>query len=311
MNIDYPNPVLSFDRDDYNENCEFDVSFKEEDITVDEKFINIPAVCDLKCDGLLRVIKEGSASVVVLISSPSGFYRRTFEFEKDSFTIIVQIPKFDVKKDIHFRGYVLAKTDIKGFRCEGEFNDLYFHSMPFDVKKGDVLAEGRTRVIPIDDSELEKPISSIFLIKRNDQADAEAEIEAFFDDESEKIVVLLSERLNKLYYAIKEFNNGALHRYLNGIIIFPVLIEAISKMCDYYRGIGEDYSDRRWFRTIDRKLSEAPISINLSESYDDHSYTELADRLLGNIAYDGLFSVKTTIDEEADNGESINLGGID
>ena len=30
--IDYPNPVLSAERDDYNENCVFDVSFKEEDI---------------------------------------------------------------------------------------------------------------------------------------------------------------------------------------------------------------------------------------------------------------------------------------
>ena len=297
MNIDYPNPVLSFDRDDYNENCEFDVSFKEEEITVDEKFINIPALCILKCDGLLSVIEEGKASIVVLISSPAGFYRRTFEFEKGSFTKVIQIPKFDVKKDIHFRGYILAKTDIKGFRYEGEFNDLYFHSMPFDVKKGDVLAEGRTRVIPIDDSELEKPISSIFNIRKNYHSDAE--MEPFFDDE--KIIIYLSERLNQLFYSVMEFGNGVLHRYLNGIIVFPVLVEAIAHMCDFYKGHGTDYSDKRWFRAIDLKLKDA--NVDLSEEYDDRSYSELANILLGNIAFDGLFSLKTTIDKDADNGE--------
>ena len=39
--IDYPNPVLSIERDDYNENCAYDVSFNEEEITVDENNILI------------------------------------------------------------------------------------------------------------------------------------------------------------------------------------------------------------------------------------------------------------------------------
>lgn len=306
-NIDYPNPVLSAERDDYCDGCEFDVSFKEENITVDDQYINIPAVCNIKCDGLQRIITEGKAAIVVLINSPAAFYRRTIEFEGSVLSKTIQIPKYDVKKDIHFCGYILAKTDIEGFRCDGEFNDLYFHGVPsFNVKKANVLAEGRTRIIPIDDSELEKPISSIFSIRKNTQSDAE--IESDFDSD-EKIVIYLNERLNQLYYDIKDFNNGALHRYLNGIIVFPVLIEAISKMCEYYKGYGIDYTEKRWFRAIDRKLSD--ISINLAESYDEHSYTELADKLLGNIAYDGLFSVKATIDEEANSGEYNNLGGID
>lgn len=307
MSIDYPYPVLSAERDDYNENCEFDISFKEDEITVDDKYINIPAECALKCNALLNAIGEGNAAIVVVINSPAAFYRRSFEFEKNEFSKILHIPKFDVKKDVHFRGYILAKNDFDVLRCNDELNALYFHGFtPRDIKKANILAEGQERIIPIDDSELEKPISSIFSIRKNTVSDAE--IESNFDID-EKIVVFLSERLNQLYYDTKDFNNGALHRYLNGIIVYPVLVEAIAKMCEYYAGTGVDYSEKRWFRAIDHKLSEA--TINLAESYSDCSYTELADKLLGNIAYDGLFSVKATIDEEANSGEYNNLGGID
>ena len=305
LNIDYPNPVLSIDGDDYNEDCTFDVSFKEEEIIVDDDNIIIPAVCDLQCNGLSDLIKQGKAAIVVLISSSASFYRRAFEFDSAELTKEIKVPKFDVRKNVDFCGYILAKEDMKSFRCDGDFNDLYFKNMSFPVRKADVLAQGQQRMIPIDDSELEKPISSIFSIQRNTHSDAE--IESNFDVD-EKIVVYLSERLNQLYYDIKDFNNGALHRYLNGIIAYPVLIEGIAKMCDHYRN-GSEYSEKRWFKTIDHKLKG--LGVNLEEEYENHSYTELADKLLGGIAYDGLLSVKNTIDEETNGGEYVNTGGVD
>ena len=53
------------------------------------------------------------------------------------------------------------------------------------------------------------------------------------------------------------------------------------------------------------------LGIILEEVYEDCSYTEIADKLLGSIAYDGLLSVKNTIDSEVNGGEYINTGGID
>lgn len=304
LNIDYPNPVLSKESDDYNEDCTFDVYFNEEEIEVDEKNISIKAICELKCDGLSELINQGKAAIVVLINSSSAFYRRAFEFETTELTHVIKIPKFNVKKNVDFCGYVLAKEDINNFRCNGEFNDLYFKNTTFAVKKGDVLAQGLLRTIPIDDSELEKPISSIFSIKRNRFSDAE--ITSDFNED--KIVVYLSERLNQLYYDVKDFNNGALHRYLNGTIVYPVLIEGIAKICDHYRN-ESDCSEKRWFKTIVHKLNE--LDVRLEEEYDAYSYTELADKLLGGIAYDGLLNVKNTIDEETNSGEYVNLGGMD
>ena len=305
--IDYPNPVLSIERDDYNENCAFDVSFNEEDITVDENNILIPTTCELKCEGLSNLITQGKAAVVVLVSSSAAFYRRAFEFDATTLSATIEIPKFDVRKSIDFCGYILAKEDIKEFRCDGEFNDLYFKNMSFYVKKADVLAQGQTRVIPIDDTELEKPISSIFSIRRNTHS--ESQIEAFFDDPDEKIVVYLSEKLNQLYYEMKDFNNGVMHKYLNGIIAYPVLVEAIAKICDYYRECGADYSEKRWFKVVEHKLKG--LNVDLSTDFDNYSYTELADQLLGGISYEGLLSVKDTINDEANGGEYVNTGGID
>lgn len=302
--IDYPNPVLSSDRDDYIEDCKFDVSFEDSEIEVTDEFIQIRAICDLRCEGLKNLIKQGKASVVILINSSAAFFRKAYVFDKDKNDTIINIPKYNVKKNIEFCGYILANEPIK-FTCGQEFNDLYFKNASFLVKKADILAKGETRSIAIDDSELEKPISSIFRIDKSPESE---NVETDFDTD-EKIIIKLNEDLNQLYYKMKDFNNGSLRRYLIGIIVYPVLVEAIAKMCEYYRNQLEDYSDKRWFRTIEHKLDK--YGINLSNDYDNVSYTELADKLLGGIAFDGLKSVETTIDEEVNSGEYINRGGKD
>ena len=69
LNIDYPNPVLSPERDDYNDACSFDVSFKEEEITVDDEYILVPAICDITCAGLLELISQRKAAIVVCTAS--------------------------------------------------------------------------------------------------------------------------------------------------------------------------------------------------------------------------------------------------
>ena len=303
--LDYPNPVLSADRDDFIEGCSFDVFFDEEKITVDDEYINIPARYELKSEGLLNCIKNGKANVVVLIYSSGTMFRNAYVFETDTSEMLIRIPKFDVKDDVDFFGFILANENIDNYRLE-EFNDLYFKDIPFSVKKADVLAKGIERRIPVDDSELEKPISSIFSINKNENA--EMDVEADFETD-QKIIINLCEELNQLYWAMRDSDGGALRRYLNGIIVYPVLVEAIAKMVDTYREIGPDYSEKRWFRTIEHKLQN--LNVDISEDPERYSYTALADKLLGNIAKDGLKSVKDTLDRELNNGEYTQIGGVD
>ena len=302
--LDYPNPVLSIDRDDYIEECSFDVAFDEVAISVDDEFINIPVVYELKSKGLSNYIKSDKASVVVLIYSSGTMYRRIYLFDNDKNEMLIKVPKFNVKDEIEISSFILAKENINNFQLE-EFNDLYFKGILFSIKKADVLAKGLERTISVDDSELEKPISSIFSIQNNENA--ETDIEADFDSDH-KIIITLCEELNKLYWEMKDHNSGALRRYLTGIIVYPVLVEAISKMVDTYRG-GSDYSGKRWFRTIEHKLQN--LNLDISDDPEKYSYIELADKLLGSIAKDGLKSVKDTLDSELNSGEYTQLGGID
>lgn len=303
--LDYPNPVLSPDRDDYIEGCSFDMLFEETNITVDDEYINIPVSYELKSNGLAELIKNGKANVVVLIYSSGAMTRKIYVFEQNSCEMIVKIPKFDVKDDIEFTGFILANENIEKY-CLDEFNNLYFNGISFAVKKADVLAKGTERTIPVDDSELEKPISSIFSIRKNDEA--EMDIEADFESDH-KIIINLCEGLNDLYWKMRDENSGALRRYLNGIIVYPVLVEAITKMADSYSGNGTDFSGKRWFRTIEHKLQN--LNIDISDGMDKYSYTSLADKLLGNIAKDGLNSVKEMLDKEFNSGERTQIGGID
>ena len=304
--IDYPNPVLSAERDDYIEGCKFDVSFVESEIVVDENNIRIPAKLDLVCAGLSDLIKKGQAVVVVLINSSASFFRKTYVFSKDEHEKMIDIPKYSVKRNIEFTGYILAAETIKDFYCDAEFNELYFKNIPFLVEKADVLAKGQSRIIPIDDSELEKPISSIFTIIKN--SDSGEDIETDFEDE--KIIIKLSERLNALYWEMKDFNNGSFRRYLTSVIVFPSLVEAIEKICNFYNYEEGSCSEKRWFRAIEYRLS-SDFKIDLSQMQNDYSYVQLADKLLGGIAFDGLKSAKDTIDQESNNGEYVNIGGID
>ena len=63
--------------------------------------------------------------------------------------------------------------------------------------------------------------------------------------------------------------------------------------------------------TLVKSDKELIFDIDLSTSFEEYSYTELADKLLGSIALDGLNSVNDTINEEVNGGEYVNTGGLD
>lgn len=301
---EFPNPVLAEGRDDYIETCLFNTSFEENEITVDSKNISIPIKYNLECKGLSNLIETGDAIVVVLVRSNAASYSKLFKFDKYQTVMTISVPKFEVAKKMEVTGLIIAAKNIPNFRCEGEFNDIYFGGLTFEIRKGDVLATEEVKSIPVDASELEKPISSIFKIIRREEQDAYVE-PAFYN---EKIEIFLKKDLFDLYYQLKDFDNGALRRFTTGIIVYPVLVEAISKIINYYQNTEDfDYSEKRWFKTIVHKAEKK--GVKLSE-YSD-SPTTIADKILNGISLDALSSFKDTLDSEVNSGESQIIGGID
>lgn len=303
---EFPNPVLATGRDDYIDACRFNTSFEESEIVVDSDNISIPIKYQLECQGLSSLVKSGDAVVVVLVKSSAASYSKLFRFADDQSEMTVSVPKFAVVNKMDVTGSIIAAHDIKAFRCEGEFNDMYFGSSTFEIRKGDILATEESRSVFVDNSELEKPISSIFDISKREEQDSDV-VSSFY---GEKIEIYLKQELYDLYYKFKDFNNGALRRYAAGIIVYPVLVEAVTYIIGYYQNAeddGLDFSEKRWFRAIVHKAEKEGVDLN---RYDE-SPTTLADNLLGGISLDALRSFKDTLDSEINSGESQMIGGID
>ena len=300
---EFPNPVLAAERDDYIESCSFGTVFQTSEIEVTADEIIIPITYSLVCNGLQALIDSEQAVVAVSVKSSAASYSRLFCFPKGETAMRISIPKFGVVKRIELGGSIIARTPITGFKCDGEFNDLYFGNSTFEIRKGDILAREDSRVIYVDDTELEKPLASIFNINNgHDQDD-----HILPDFGGDKVEINLCEPLYKLYTDFIEFNNGALRRYVTGIIVYPVLVEALARICESYQmGNGEDH-DKRWFRAIELKAERK--GINLSQYFD--SYTTLANQLLGDISLDALQRLKDILESELNSGESQVMGGRD
>lgn len=304
---EFPNPVLATGRDDYIESCRFYTTFDENEIIVDSDNISITMEYVLECNGLRKRISDGDAVVVVTVKSSAASYSKLFRFKSDETKIVIKIPKFSVVNKMDITGAIVAARNIDQFSCEGEFNELYFGASTFEIRKGDILATENSRSVYVDDSELEKPISSIFDISRNDEQETDI-VPIFYD---QKIEISLKKELFDLYYKFKDFNNGVLRRYAAGIIVYPVLVEAITIIIGYYQNVqngdDEDLSEKRWFRAIEHKSANLGINI---QDYDESS-TTLADKLLGGVALDALKSFKDTLESEVNSGETEMIGGID
>lgn len=298
---EFPNPVLATGRDDYIEKCRFQTNFEEDKIIVDNENIVIPIKYTLICDGLQRLINTNEAVVVVKVKSSAASYSRLSMFPIGENEMIVKIPKYSVVTKIDLEGAIIAAKNIDQFRCEGEFNDLYFGTTTFEIRKGDILASENSRSIYIDDTELEKPISSIFDISRNNEQDEDV-IPNF---EDQKITIYLKSDLYKLYYYFKDFNNGRLRRYATSVIVYPVLVEAICLIQKNDDNDSFDYSEKRWFRAIEHKAESKGIDLKSEPA------TTLADKMLGDIAFDALKNFKDTLDSEINSGETQMIGGVD
>lgn len=304
VKIEFPNPMLAAGRDDYIGSCMFHTVFSEEDIAVTADDIVVPIKYTLVCDGIQKLIDNEKAVVVVTAKCNTSSFSRLFPFPKNETAIELHIPKYSVVKRIEIVGAIIAASDIDGYECDDEFNSLYFGAHTFDVRKGDILATENSRLIYIDDSELEKPISSVFNINKV----ANQEDDVVPDYSEDKIDINLREDLYNLYYNFKDFNNGSLRRYITGIIVYPVLAEAITKICAHYQYNSDEVNeDNRWFRAIEHKAAKIGVKL---EQYID-SPTQLANRLLGNVSFDALRNLKDMLESEMNSGESQIIGGVD
>ena len=303
--VDYPHPLLHIGGDDYI-NCSFDITVDEEQTGIKDSNIVISTSYLLDCNGLNEMITAGTAKVIIIIQSVALSYRRVFYFEERSLRGKFTVPKDCVSDKLEIIGYIIAAKSIKSFSLL-EHNPDYYRGVTFSIRKGDILARSTQKDIPIDDSELDKPISSIFDIA--EKSDMDMMIYPEFEDD--KIRINIIPEMYNTYYQLREYNNGAYRRALAGLVVLPVLTEAIDKMigniqCDEASKDMRMF-DWRWYRAINKKLRELNIDL---ENYSDPSIS-LASKLLGDVVHDALLTFKLVIDDETSGEEKIRIGRDD
>lgn len=294
---DFPYPVLIPNGDDYLSECKFSIDI-ESDVKAEETAIEIPVTYSLFGNLLKSLISGGQATAIIKVESPGVSYARIFPFEPNSTLQIIRISPLEVIDKIEIQGQIIAVNSIKIDGNDENLNSDFFHDAIFSLEKGDVLAVSETETLYLDDSELKKPISSIFSV--NKQIDQNQDIIPYFDNE--KVKVDLRPELYDFYYRYAYENGGMLERFANGTIIFPVLVEGICIM-----RADPANSDARWCRSIIEKCEKRGIQFFET----DLSAVTLADILLGGITLSCMRAFDDAANSEINSGDMIEERSTD
>lgn len=292
---DFPYPVLIANGDDYLPGCQFAIATGttlSADATID-----ISVTYSLSSNLLKDLISNDQAAVIIKAESAGVSYARIFPFDHASASQTLKIASLEVMDKIELQGQIVAISPLKIDGNNAELNSDYFHDMIFSFEKGDILAVSETEILYLDDSELKKPISSIFSVSKEDQ---DQDVIPYYD--GEKIQINLRAELYDFYYRYAYENGGMLERFANGAIIFPVLVEAICIM-----RADPMNCDTRWCRSIIDKCEKRGIKI-----FDaDLSAVTLADTLLGGISLSCMRAFDNAANSEINSGDLIEERGTD
>lgn len=292
----FPNPVLINNNMDYNDST-FDVIL--ENFSIDNDLLKLNLKYEIECSSLAEFIKEGKAKAIIKIQSVGTPYREIFEFDNKR-ELLICINKNNLAKKMSIEGYIIASDNIKNFH-PAELNELFFKSQIFNIRKGDILALYPGYSLPLDSSELEGPVASIFQIIKNEEL--KESIDVILDTDTEKINIHLNKRAYESYIKIR--SQKVLDKYLAAAIVLPALTEAL-----YYIASDEQnpdkpsgYEDKRWYRQIKNKIEEKKLS------FEEKSMTSVASSLLGEIVSTALIDFEETLSGLADGSNEI--GSVD
>jgi hypothetical protein len=298
---EFPHPLLAANRDDYID-CNFSIA--EGNHTTDDKEFVFSFGYELNCPGLEAYLQEGKAYALISVASIAAKFRSSFRFDTSNNDIHINIRKNDLVKSVEFQAFIIANGDDR-FSLP-EHNKAYYEGASFELRKGDILAESGIVKIELDDSELQKPLTSIFNIVQAPPEQIEPIVPNFYDD---KIQISVSQATYLAYDSLRR-EHSSIRRNLSAVITLPVLVEAIELMCteseDDTDGSNE-YSNYRWFRALDKRFSQFGIDI-----FDDTlSRTTIANKIYGDIIKDAVVSVKSRLESIEASTDPYDMGAID
>lgn len=290
-NINYPHPVLSANNDDYV-NSIFDIELIDDVIIEGEnaiaKFRYI-----LECDGLVSLISEGKAKVILYLESPIAEYRQTKPFPANSCETEIKIKINDINRTLTVKGFIISTDQINAFSLP-EHNKDSFGEIPFKIRKGDILGLAtHTYTIPLESYDPLSDRPSIFVIRRQTNNPKE-EVNALFSDQ--KISIYLNDETYSKYQSLYEAPE--IRSVLASFFAAPVLVDVLNFMKHMNEEDRAQYESKKWYQVIDHRLKELKIDLRIEESL-----TKSANMILPHIFKNAIDSLTVLCAELIKGGE--------
>ena len=247
----FPYPVLRPQNDDYIDG-DFQVSVVF-DVSEDLTAIKAKILCALSVDELENMIQKRKASYVIIISCRDTFLRHverqfTSEFE-------IEFPPGHLKGEVMIYPFVASVDNIEGFTSD-LINPEWAESGPFSFEPGAVLATEQPQQIYID-RELFKPITSVFVLVKNDNIQ-NYEWHVVLDDDKVKISVSPE---------VKEIIDRVRNTTKNRAVLLNSIYFGAVMHCIRHLKSSDEFDGYRWAMVIRHQAVEANINIDTEDEY--------------------------------------------
>lgn len=306
--INFPHPFLSDYSEDYSRECSFSVNLGEVQETA-HAFV-LPFTYAVTSSGLEEMIAKEEATVVIRVYCSYTSYREVFKFVAGS-RLVLEIPKENVAKKLELQGSIVAVVGNKAFDLP-EHNKKFFAGTTIELKRGNILAEDDPIDINIDDSELEKQLSSIIVIDSIVGLDC---LDVNYNDGEDGLIhVRMPKEEYDEYFALRQnYKRYGISRFLQAAVIIPALTEAIQLLRteaiqkELDSEFEEKYGTTVWADSIFEKCDELKRDI----TDDSLSAYGLANEILHFVTKDAVSELHKKAQEMYNNNGATRIGGVD
>lgn len=286
---EYPRPVLNEYLRDFVES-----RFEICDPVIEETddFLTFHISYELECPGLEELIRNGMAKVIVRITCNRTMYRDVKDLLPES-SAEVKIDKRKVTESLYVQGMIVATRPFENYRLD-EFNKKYFGNIPFNIRKGDVLANEPGMDIKLN-TILESNAAGIVQIGVDPSITSlkvtYGSLEETEPQLTDYIVVWLPEKEYKVYSDLtnKRHLKFGVERFLHASLFLPAIVEAISLIKAEEEMEENDievhYIGTVWANSVFNALKKNGIE-DLSSTTKTN--VELANLILGDVVSDSL-----------------------
>lgn len=291
--MEFPHPVLTEYSKDFI-GCNFSINVVSHSDNGTDLIIGVDT--QLKCTGLEKLINEGIAEAILRCVCYRTSYRMVFPIAINGVTSI-NISKKVVSGEIELQGLIVINRDYDKYKLQ-EFNQNYFGTTTFSLRKGDVLAIEPGFKIKLD-TVLEKNAAGVVLVS---VSDAISDMQVVFSTNKEEdpnisnyITIVLPKAQYESYAKMrtKKYLKNGIERFLHASLVLPAITEAIDKLKfeefkveNLEDGVDEiQYRGTVWAESIRAAL--AKIEITSLADCSISSY-ELANKILGDVVGDSL-----------------------